>query len=387
MAELGHSSDPAQPAGSDTSWVIDPTRTEEIERTVADYVETVVSLDSRDQKYLRTVAAVARLGQREFTAAAAMSSRTLDRRLEVARGLLAGKAPLARQLAELRKIVEELNPVRLEGTRKRSRGGRGLSQRDESARLSEYFERFASSQGRVESILQTIAEGRLALERDNALLGQELVSLATVMETLRENAYLAGRLDESLAARIEIVGRTDPDRADCLRVDLLHAIRSRRQEILTQLAVAMQGYASLQIIEETNRQMARAMADATSTTAAALRSAVMVAQAVAGQRMALEQIEAVDLANGRLLEDRNAPLDRQVAAAHEEVAAAGARVAMLQRAWDEVYAALDRVDALKEQRLRSSQADRRPPSGSSRETGDGAREGDRGIDERAGETS
>jgi len=387
MAELGHSSDPAQPAGSDTSWVIDPTRTEEIERTVADYVETVVSLDSRDQKYLRTVAAVARLGQREFTAAAAMSSRTLDRRLEVARGLLAGKAPLARQLAELRKIVEELNPVRLEGTRKRSRGGRGLSQRDESARLSEYFERFASSQGRVESILQTIAEGRLALERDNALLGQELVSLATVMETLRENAYLAGRLDESLAARIEIVGRTDPDRTDCLRVDLLHAIRSRRQEILTQLAVAMQGYASLQIIEETNRQMARAMADATSTTAAALRSAVMVAQAVAGQRMALEQIEAVDLANGRLLEDRNAPLDRQVAAAHEEVAAAGARVAMLQRAWDEVYAALDRVDALKEQRLRSSQADRRPPSGSSRETGDGAREGDRGIDERAGETS
>ena len=43
MAELGHSSDPAQPAGSDTSWVIDPTRTEEIERTVADYVETLVA--------------------------------------------------------------------------------------------------------------------------------------------------------------------------------------------------------------------------------------------------------------------------------------------------------------------------------------------------------
>ena len=363
MAELGHSSDPAQPAGSDASRAIDPAQAQEIEKTVAEYVDTVVSLDSRDQKYLRTVAAIDRLGQREFTAAAAMSGRTLDRRLEVARGLLAGKAPLARKLAELRKIVEELDPARLGANRKRSRRGLGLGQRDELVELSDYFERFAHSQERVQAILQSIAEGRLALERDSALLGQELVSLATVMETLRENAYLTGRLDEGLAARIEIVARTDPERADSLRVDLLHAIRSRRQEILTQLAVAMQGYASLQIIEESNREMARAMAAATSTTASALRTAVMVAQAVAGQRMALEQMEAADRAAGQMLEDTNALMDRQSAAVHEELASAGARVSMLQHAWNEVYAALDRMDAQKEQALQTvSSVDR--PAGS-----------------------
>jgi uncharacterized protein YaaN involved in tellurite resistance len=360
MEDLVHRSDPAQPAGSGASWAIDPAQAKEIEKTVAEYVDTAVSLDSRDRKYLRTVAAIDRLGQREFTATAAMSGRILERRLEVARGLLADKAPLARKLAELRKIVDELNPARLEMGRKRSRGASAsVSDHDELAELSGYFERFARSQERVEAILATIAVGRLALERDSALLGQELVSFAAVMETLSQNAYLTGRLDEALAARIDVVANADPERADCLRADLLHPVRRRRQEILTQLAVAMQGYMSLQIVEQTNQEMARAMGAASATTAAALRTAVMVAHAVAGQRLAMEQIGAADRAAEQMAGDASALVDRQSAALQRGIAGAGTRMTMLQHAWDEVFASLDRLDAQKEQGLRTiSAADR-----------------------------
>ena len=360
MEDLAHRSDPAQPVGSDASWAVDPARAEKIERTVAEYVETVASLDPGDQRYRRTVATIDRLGQREFTATTAMSGHMLERRLEATSSLLAAKAPLARKLAELRKIVDELNPARMDVARKRSRAAFGLGpQRDELAELSGYFERFARSQGRVEAILETLAEGRLALERDNALIGQEELALAAVMETLREHALFAARLDEALTARIEVIAATDPERADCLRSDFLHAIRRRRQEILTQLAVAMQGYASLQIVEETNKEMARSMGTATATTAAALRTAVMVAQAVASQWSALEQIEAASAAAGAMADDANALLERQSAAIRDGVAGAGARVAMLQHAWDEVFAALDRVDAQKAQAQRTiSSADR-----------------------------
>ena len=360
MEDLVHRSDPAQPAGSDASWAIDPAQAKEIEKTVAEYVETAVSLDSRDRKYLRTVAAIDRLGQRDQQAAVGPSGRILERRLEVARGMLADKAPVARKLAELRKIVDELNPARLGMGRKRSRGASAsVSDHDELAELSGYFERFARSQERVEAILATIAVGRLALERDSALLGQELVSFAAVMETLSQNAYITGRLDEALAARIDVVANADPERADCLRADLLHSVRRRRQEILTQLAVAMQGYMSLQIVEQTNQEMARAMGAASATTAAALRTAVMVAQAVAGQRLAMEQIGAADRAAEQMAGDASALVDRQYAALQRGIAGAGTRMTMLQRAWDEVFAALDRLDAQKEQGLRTiSTADR-----------------------------
>ncbi len=354
MEDLAHRSDPAQTAGFDAPWAVDPAQAEKIEGTVVEYVETVASLDPGSQRYLRTVATIDRLGQREFTATAAMSGHMLERRLEVERGLLAARAPLARNLAELRKIVDGLSPARMDAGRKRSRGAFGLGPpRDELDELAGYFERFARSHGRVEEILQTLAEGRLALERDNSLIDQEELALAAVMETLREHALFAARLDEALTARIEVIAAADPERADCLRADFLHAVRRRRQEILTQLAVAMQGYASLQIVEETNKGMARAMGTATTTTAAALRTAVMVAQAVAGQRMALEQIAAAGAAAGAMVDDADALLERQSVALRDGVAGAGARVAMLQHAWDEVFAALDRVDAQKAQALRT----------------------------------
>ena len=87
------------------------------------------------------MASIDRLGQREFSAAAAMSDQMLERRLDSARGLIAAKAPLAHRLAELRKIVDELDPSRLEEGHRRSRGRSGSVPRDGDD-MAGYFERF-----------------------------------------------------------------------------------------------------------------------------------------------------------------------------------------------------------------------------------------------------
>jgi uncharacterized protein YaaN involved in tellurite resistance len=363
--DLEHRSDPAQPAGSDASWAVDPTRARKIEATVSEYVENAVSLEPGGQRFLRTVATIERLGQREFNAAAAMSTRMLERRIDAERGLLAARAPLAHQLAELRKLVDELDPGQLNLGGRRPRGPFRLgSPHDAFDELAGYFERFDHSRERIEAILSTLAAGRLALERDNSLLGQERLSLATVMEMLREQAYLAGRLDEALSARIDVLAQSDPEQADCLRADLLYAIRRRRQEILTQLAVTMQGYASLQIVQESNQGVVLALGTATTTTAAALRTAVMVAQAVAGQRMAFEQMEAAGAAAAAMAEDAGALVERQSAAVREGLARAGARVALLKRSWDGVFAALDRVETEKERALQTIASSDRPAGSS-----------------------
>jgi uncharacterized protein YaaN involved in tellurite resistance len=172
------------------------------------------------------------------------------------------------------------------------------------------------------------------------------------METLRQYAFLAGRLDDQLAARIEQAAGTDAAaRAEALRLDVLPVVRRRHQEILTQLAIVMQGYAALRIVEDNNAEVIRAVASAVTTTTAALRTAVMVAGAAASRRVVLEQLEAARLAAGTMAE--------QAAALEAGVSGPGGRVAMLRDAWSEVYAALDRVDAQKAQVLRTiSEADR-----------------------------
>ena len=335
---------PAAGRASAAELQIEPGATERIERLVSDYVRSICALDPRDPEYQRTVATVQRLGEREFVATAAMSGRLLDRRFQAMSGLLTAKAPMARRLADLRKAVTNLDPSRMK------LGGKH-SIRREIDELTRYFERFWREQGRIEEMLAELTEGRMTLEQDNAAIAQEEMSLATEMESLRQYAFLAGRLDDALAEAIEAFAAAEPERAAALRADVLYAVRRRRQEILTELAVATQGYAALRIVEQNNDDVIRAIASATTTTAAALRTAVMVAQAAASQRTTLEQIEMASQAT--------AAMEDQAAGLRASFPDAGARVAMLQQAWAEVSAALDRVDAQKARALRTiSSADR-----------------------------
>jgi uncharacterized protein YaaN involved in tellurite resistance len=338
---------PAGAPGQAGALMIDPVAVERIERLVAEYVDSITSMAVGGPEYGRAITAIGQLGERDFVATSAMSGRLLDRRFQAMRSLLAARAPLARQLADLRKVTSSLDPTSVGPTRP---GGR-RSARDELADLDRYFERFARSQPRLEELLGSLAEGRLSLEQDNAAIVTEQASLATEMETLRQYAFLAGRLDEELSARIDELAARDAARAESLRLDMLPVVRRRRQEVLTQLAIVMQGYAALRIVEDNNAEVIRAVASAIATTTAALRTAVMVAGAAASQRVALGQLEAARLAASTMAD--------QAAALEAGVSGSEGRVAMLRQAWAEVNAALDRVDAQKAQVLRTiSEADR-----------------------------
>jgi uncharacterized protein YaaN involved in tellurite resistance len=132
---------------------------------------------------------------------------------------------------------------------------------------------------------------------------------------------------------------------------VLYAVRRRHQSILTELAVATQGYAALRIVERNNHEVIRAVAEATTTTAAAMRTAVMVAQAAASQRATLEQLEAAAEATAAMAD--------QADEMEARLPDTRSQVGMLQQAWAAVSTALDRVDAQKAEALRTiSSADR-----------------------------
>jgi len=323
---------------------IEPGAAERIDRLVAGYVRSICALDTGDAEYQRTVETVERLGEREFVATAAMSGRLLDRRFHAMSGLLTSRAPMARRLGDLRKTVAELDPSRV-------KMGGNRSPRQELDELVRYFERFWRSQSRIEETLAALTEGRMMLEQDNAEIEQEERLLGTEMESLRQYALLAGRLDDALAAAIESFAATEPERAAALRSDVLYAVRRRHQSILTELAVATQGYAALRIVERNNHEVIRAVAEATTTTAAAMRTAVMVAQAAASQRATLEQLEAAAEATAAMAD--------QADEMEARLPDTRSQVGMLQQAWAAVSTALDRVDAQKAEALRTiSSADR-----------------------------
>lgn len=354
----GEAASGPQPAPAATAAIGQPepasARDEAIERLALEHVDALLAIEPGSAEGARMVAAMERLGDREFVATAAMSGRLLDRRFRAMdAALLGSRAPMARQLADLRKVAAQIDPARL-------KLGGGRTPEEEIRELDRYFERFGDAQPRLQEILDRLNEGRFLLEQDNAALANEEASLGAEIETLRRYAVLAARIDDHLTARIEAIAGIDPARADGLRIDLLAVIRRRRQEILTQQAIAMQGLAALRIVQDNNVEVIRAVALAISTTTAAMRTAVMTAQAAASQRIALGHLQAAQLAASTMAD--------QAAFLEAGATGQGGEVAALRQAWGEVYAALDRVDAQKAQVLRTiADADRqltRPKPGS-----------------------
>ena len=104
------------------------------------------------------------------------------------------------------------------------------------------------------------------------------------MQRLTRYAYVAEHLDAALAAKIAEIEVTDPDKAKTLREDVLFYARQKHQDLLTQLAVSIQGYLAIDLVKRNNIELIKGVDRATSTTIVALCTAVIVAQALSNQK-------------------------------------------------------------------------------------------------------
>ncbi|GMA87531.1 hypothetical protein GCM10025868_27810 [Angustibacter aerolatus] len=93
---------------------------------------------------------------------------------------------------------------------------------------------------------------RTSLRRDNAAIEQEKANLWETMGRLTEYATLAGALDTATQSKVEQARVSDPSAADALTSDALFPIRQRRQDLMTQIAVSVQGYLALEMVRKNN---------------------------------------------------------------------------------------------------------------------------------------
>jgi uncharacterized protein YaaN involved in tellurite resistance len=214
-------------------------------------------------------------------------------------------------------------------------------------KVVDYFRKYQSSQGHINAIITGLYDGQDELRRDNASIEQEKVNLWEVMGRLRQYAYLAQQLDKGLTAKIAGIEATDPDRARVLKEDLLFPVRQKVQDLLTQLAVSVQGYLALDLIRRNNVELIKGVDRATTTTVSALRTAVIVAQALSDQKLVLDQITALNTTTGNLIESTSEMLHQQSGQISEQAASSTIELGKLQAAFKNIYATMDEIDTFK----------------------------------------
>jgi uncharacterized protein YaaN involved in tellurite resistance len=118
----------------------------------------------------------------------------------------------------------------------------------------------------------------------------------------------------------------------------------------------VQGYLALELVRKNNVELVKGVDRATTTTVAALRTAVMVAQALANQRLVLDQITALNTTTGNLIESTSSMLRQQTGRIHDQAASATINLNQLKTAFANIYATMEAVDSYKAAALQSMRA-------------------------------
>lgn len=329
---------------------LEPAVVSELDARVARYVDALVSLDPQSPAFTERLAAVHAMGNAEMRESANVSNRLLDQPVRaIASGGFSKESGVSRSLLELRRTIEDLDPSR----RGLFDGRRLFGVLPLGNRIRDYFARYRSAQKHLNAIINSLYRGQDELRKDNASIQQEQVNAAALRDKLERYVYMANRLDAVLAARIDEIALTDPDRARRLREDVLFHVRQKRQDLVTQLAVNAQGYLALDLVHKSNLELIRGVDRATTTTLSALRTAIIVAQALTSQRLVLDQVSALNATTANLLESTAESLRTQTGEVHEGAASAALDLEKLQAAFASVYAAIDGVDRYKLQALDS----------------------------------
>jgi uncharacterized protein YaaN involved in tellurite resistance len=322
-----------------------------LDSMVARYLDAVSNLDLHGTEFSDKVKDIGNLGGDDIRASAAVSNRLLEKPLAaMEKGGLTESSAVSKSLLSLRREVEDLDPSR-QGDLVSPHKLLGLLPFGAGNRLRDYFDKYRSSQHQLDSIITSLNRGRDELQRDNASIEQEKVNLWAVMGRLRQYSYLANSLDAALTERIASMEASDPERAKVLQQDMLFAVRQKNQDLLTQLAVSVQGYLALDVIRRNNLELINGVERATTTTVSALRTAVIVAQALVDQKLVLDQITALNTTTSNLIESTSAMLHQQSGAINEQAASATVDLARLQAAFRNIYATMDEIDTFKVQAL------------------------------------
>ena len=331
---------------------LDLTKVPELDAKVNDFVMHVLQTPVNTSVFDEKVKAIHQLGSAEIRASAQIANRMLDRPAKSMDKALFDNSPIAKSLTELRSVVEDLDPSR-QGSLSSPRKFLGIIPMGKS--VQDYFRKYQSSQTHINAIIESLYHGKDELMKDNASIEQEKVNMWALMQSLRQYIYVGQKIDERLEQKIGELEATDPEKARVVKEELLFYLRQKNMDFLTQLAVNIQGYLALDMIRKNNLELIKGVDRATTTTIAALRTAVMVSQALSSQKLVLDQINALNSTTSSLIESTSVMLKRQTAQLHEQASGSSVDLEKLQKSFNHIYETMHAIDVFKVKALGNMQ--------------------------------
>jgi len=317
-----------------------------LETVVDKFVAELVAADANSPEFGRKVDELTNMGRKQIMEAAGHSNRFLDRPVKA----IDADTGIGANLTELRRTVEELDPGK-QGNLSSSRKILGII--PWGNKIGNYFQKYQSSQTHISKILSALASGKDELLMDNAAIDTERAAMWKTMGQLEQMIHISKALDKKLEDKANELDSVEPAKAKAIRETALFYTRQRTTDLLTQMAVTVQGYLALDLVKKNNVELVKGVDRASTTTVAALRTAVTVAQAMTNQKLVLEQITALNTTTAGIIDSTGELLKSQTGEIHRQAASSTIPLETLQRAFQNIYDTMDAIDSFKLEALGS----------------------------------
>jgi uncharacterized protein YaaN involved in tellurite resistance len=315
-----------------------------LETVVDKFVADLVAADTNSPEFGKRVDELTNMGRKQIAEAAGHSNRFLDRPVKA----IDADNGIGADLTQLRRTVEDLDPGR-QGNLSTPRKILGFL--PFGNKVSNYFQKYQSAQTHIAKILSSLASGKDELLMDNAAIDTERAAMWKSMGQLEQMIHISKALDQKLEEKAAELDATDPAKAKAIRETALFYTRQRTTDLLTQMAVTVQGYLALDLVKKNNVELVKGVDRASTTTVSALRTAVTVASAMTNQRLVLNQITALNTTTANVIDSTGNLLKSQSADIHKQAASATIPLETLQRAFQNIYDTMDMIDQFKVEAL------------------------------------
>lgn len=317
-----------------------------LQKMVFEYVESLCGQNPTDPNFEKEADKIRTMGHSEIKKASAVSNNLLDKSLKNVKKT-AGTHSISETLLTLRTTIEALDPKQLT-TKKKMFGLIPLR-----TQVKTYFQKYESNQAHLNAIIQSLYSGQDELRKDNISLVTEKENLWEIIQRMQRYIYVVESLEDKITKRIEEYRMTDPQKAKALQDDILFNIRQKHQDLLTQQAIATQGYLAIDVIIKNNKELIKGIDRATITTMSALRIAIIVAEVLYNQQLVLNQISALNTATNNVIRSTSETLKRQTSDIHAESISSSVELEQLKTAFANIYQTMDVIDNYRAQALES----------------------------------
>jgi uncharacterized protein YaaN involved in tellurite resistance len=320
---------------------VDAAQVPVLDQKVDSFMQAITKAQTGSPDFAAQADAVRSMGDADIRKAAETSNRLLNTPVRALKeGNLTQGSKVGQTLVDLRRTVEDLDPGR--DSEKKFLGIFTVGHK-----MQDYFRKYQTSQSHLNAILHALRSGQDELTRDNVALNMEKQNLWQTMGRLNQYVYIAEQLDTKLTANIAEIEMSDPERAKQLNQDVLFYVRQKHQDLLTQLAVSIQSYLAIDIIIKNNIELIKGVDRAATTTISALRTAVIVAQALGNQQLVLDQITALNTTTSNMIQKTSEMLKENSARIQEQAASSTIGIEQLKSAFANIYATMDSIDEFK----------------------------------------